>query len=57
MTLSCGLPWWSSGQESAFQFGGHGLHPWSRTIPHTTGQLSLCIVTKIHQSQNLKKNK
>ena len=23
-----GLPWWSSGEESALQCGGLGFHPW-----------------------------
>ena len=35
-----GLPWWSSGYESACQCRGHGSDPWSRRIPHATGQLS-----------------
>ena len=27
--LEKGLPWWSSGRESAFQCWGHGFDPWS----------------------------
>ena len=27
--LNEGLPWWSSGKESALQCRGHGLDPWS----------------------------
>ena len=34
------LSWWSSGWDSTCQCRGHGLDPWSRKIPHTTGQLS-----------------
>ena len=34
------LFWWSSGWESAFQCKGHCFGPWSRKIPHATGQLS-----------------
>ena len=26
---SQGLPWWSSGKESAFQCSGRGFDPWS----------------------------
>ena len=32
-----GLPWWSSGIESACQCRGHGSDPWSGEIPHATG--------------------
>ena len=35
-----GLPTWSSGLESACQFRGNGLDPWSRRIPPTAGQIS-----------------
>jgi len=35
-----GLPSWSSGLESACQFRGNGLDPWSRRIPQTAGQIS-----------------
>ena len=35
-----GLPWWSSGYESACQCKGHGFDPCSKRIPHATGQLS-----------------
>ena len=47
MNASSGLPWWSSGQESACQHRGHGLSPWCRKgwIPHATQQLSLCATT------------
>ena len=34
-----GLPWWSSGWESACQCRGHGFEPWSGKIPHVTEQL------------------
>ena len=34
-----GLPWWCSGWESACQFRGHGLEPWSGKIPHAAEQL------------------
>ena len=40
-----GLPWWSSGYESACQCKGHRFDPWSRRIPHATEQLSLCATT------------
>ena len=36
-----GLPWWLSGKESACQSMGHGFNPWSGTIPHAPGELSL----------------
>ena len=36
-----GLPWWSSGKESALQCRGRGFNPGQRTkIPHAAGQLS-----------------
>ena len=35
-----GLCWWLRGEEAACQCGGHGLDPWSGTIPHATGQQS-----------------
>ena len=38
---SCGL----SGEESACQWRGHGFYPWSRRIPHTAEQPSLCTPT------------
>ena len=41
----CGLPWWSSGKESACQCRGCGFNPWSRKIPHAEGQLSPCTAT------------
>ena len=35
------LPWWLSGDESACRCRRHGFFdPWSRKIPHATGQLS-----------------
>ena len=34
-----GLPWWSSGWESACQCWGHGFEPWSGKIPHAVEQL------------------
>ena len=40
-----GLPCWSSGWDSACQCRGHGFDPWSRKIPHATGQLSPCTTT------------
>ena len=38
-----GLPWWSSGLESACQWRGYRFDPWSRKIPHAAGHLSLCV--------------
>ena len=35
-----GLPWWSTGCESACQCRGHRFYPWSGKIPHAAGQLS-----------------
>ena len=35
-----GLPWWSSGEESACQCRGHRFDPWSGMIPHASDQLS-----------------
>ena len=40
-----GLSWWLSGKESTCQYRGHGFDPWSRKIPHATGQLSPCATT------------
>ena len=40
-----GLPWWSSGLESTCQCKGHWSDPWSREIPYTAEQLSLCTTT------------
>ena len=36
-----GLPWWSSGKESAFQCRGRGFPGRGTKIPHVAGQLSL----------------
>ena len=36
-----GIPWWSSGWESACQCRGHRFNPWSGKIPHATEQQSL----------------
>ena len=35
-----GLPWGSSGLESACQYREHGIKLWSRKIPHAAEQLS-----------------
>ena len=35
-----GLPWWSSGYESALQRRGHRFDPWSGQSPRATEQLS-----------------
>ena len=40
-----GLPWWSSGYESACRWRGHGFDPWSRKMPHAMGQLGPCTTT------------
>ena len=37
-----GLPWWSSGKESACYCRRHGFVPWSRNIPHAVEELSPC---------------
>ena len=42
-TKKTGLPWWSSGWESICQRRGHGFDPWSRKIPHASGQLGPCV--------------
>lgn len=44
-TEDSGLPWWSSGYESAFRFRNTGSQEysfdlWSRRIPHAAEQLS-----------------
>jgi len=39
------LPWWLSGKESAYQFRRHEFNSWSRNIPVTMEQLSLCTTT------------
>ena len=44
-TISSGLPWWSSGQESACQCRGHGFDLYSWKIPFAAGQLSPCATT------------
>ena len=38
-------PRWLSGKESTCQCRRHRFDPWSRKIPHSTEQLSLCITT------------
>ena len=41
-----GLPWWSSGKESAFQCRDTGsIRGQGTKIPHVTGQLSPCATT------------
>ena len=40
-----GLPWWSSGYESACQCQGRRFDPWSGKIPHAAEQLSPCATT------------
>ena len=37
-----GLPWWSRDWESACQWRGHGLDPWSRRIPHAAESNLAC---------------
>ena len=37
-----GLPWWLSGKESASQYKGHRLNPWSGKIPCASERLSPC---------------
>ena len=37
--MKIGLPWWSSGWESACQCRGPGFEPWSGKIPHAVEQL------------------
>lgn len=36
-----GLPWWSSGEDSARYYRGHGFDPYSGRIAHAEGQLNL----------------
>ena len=38
-----GLPWWSSGWESALQCRGHGFHTWSGTWDPTCVCLCVCM--------------
>ena len=40
------LSWWLSSKESACQCRRHRLDPWSRMIPRTSEQLSLCTTTR-----------
>ena len=47
-----GLPWWSSGKESAFQCRGHGFDPWSGKIPHAVEQLSPSTTTTEPEHHN-----
>ena len=42
---TCGLPWWFSGKESAWQCRRHGFQSWSGKIPHAGEQLSSCTTT------------
>ena len=42
---TCGLPWWSSDEESSSQCMGHHFDAWSRKIPHAVEQLSPCATT------------
>ena len=42
MKLDLGLPWWSSGKESAFQCRGRGFNPCGELRSHVSGQLSPC---------------
>jgi len=47
-SLKCqlpGLPWWHSRWESACRWRGHGINPWSGTIPQAAEQLSPCAAT------------
>ena len=51
--------WWSSGKESACQGRGHEFDPWSRKIPHATGQLAslpqpLSLSSRAHEPWLLK---
>ena len=40
-----GLPWWSSGWESACHCRGHGLDPWSGKMSCALEQLNPCTIT------------
>ena len=40
-----GLPWWFSGEKSAYQRRRHRFHLWSGKIPYATEQLSLWATT------------
>ena len=42
---SCGLLWWHSGWEFAYEGRGRGLEPCSGKTPHATEQLSPCTTT------------
>ena len=49
-----GLPWWSSGKDSASQSRGRGFDPWSGKIPHATGRaqcMSLCSRARAPQQE------
>ena len=43
--MSCRLPWWRSGWESACQCRRHGFEPWSGKILHAAEPLSPCATT------------
>ena len=44
-----GLLRWSSSEEPACKCKGHRFDPWSRQIPYTMGELTLCATTaEIH---------
>ena len=49
-----GLLWWLSGWEPTCQCRGHQSKPWSGTISHAAGQLSLCATTSEPVSRALK---
>ena len=38
-----GLPWWSSGKESGYQYRGHRFNPWSENIPRKIGNCTLAL--------------
>jgi len=41
-SISPGLPWWLTGEESTCQIRRHRSDPWSAKIPHAMEQLSPC---------------
>ena len=44
-THQSGLPWWSSGEESAWQCRGLGFDPCPGKMPHAKKKLSPCATT------------
>ena len=47
---NAGIPWWSSGEESAMQCKGHRFDPQSRKIPHEQDNYDSTYVGQLYPS-------